>query len=43
MWGVEFIGQSNYGDALMDIRVGMEIEWDERLKRIVRGNWVINP
>lgn len=45
VWGTEFIGarQSNYGDALMDIRVGMEIEWDERLKSIVRGNWVINP
>lgn len=27
----------------MDIRVGMAIEWDERLKHIVRGNWVINP
>ena len=27
----------------MDIRVGMEAEWDEKLKKIVRGNWVINP
>lgn len=27
----------------MDIRVGMKVEWDARLKKIVRGNWVINP
>lgn len=47
IWGPQFIGarQMNYGDALMDIRVGMVEggEWDERLKKIVKANWVINP
>ncbi|KAF8457345.1 hypothetical protein BDZ91DRAFT_800597 [Kalaharituber pfeilii] len=45
LWGPQFIGnrQMNYGDALMDIRVGMEAEWSEELKKIVRANWVINP
>ena len=27
----------------MDIRVGMEGESDQRLKRVIRENWVINP
>lgn len=45
LWGVQFVGsrQHNYSDALMDIRVGMEAEWDERLKKVMRQNWVINP
>ncbi|RPB20895.1 hypothetical protein L211DRAFT_791404 [Terfezia boudieri ATCC MYA-4762] len=44
-WGVQFVGsrQSNYGDALMDIRAGMLVEWNAELKKVVRGNWVINP
>lgn len=47
IWGPQFVGarQMNYADALMDIRVGMveDGELDERLKKIVKANWVINP
>lgn len=45
LWGPQFVGsrQSNYGDALTDIRVGMCCEWEDVLKRIVKSNWVINP
>jgi hypothetical protein len=45
LWGPQFVGGklNNYGDALMDIRVGMEAEWAPELKTIIRQNWVINP
>lgn len=45
LWGPQCIvaRQSNYGDALTDIRLGMKIEWDECLQGIVRSNCAINP
>ncbi|KAF8471076.1 hypothetical protein BDZ91DRAFT_838517 [Kalaharituber pfeilii] len=45
MRGGDFIagGGIKYGPELMDIRCGMLGEWDDRLKQIIRRNWIINP